>query len=97
MGYSEHETQHLRLTILRELHSDNNYQMNESLLRDAVKRFGFSPSRDVLKTQLRWLEEQGLVTVEDVGSGFLVAKLTERGADVSEGSAKVDGVKRPGP
>lgn len=96
MSYKEHENEHLRLTILRVLHDDSDYQANESLLRDFVKVYGFSPSRDALKAQLRWLEEMSLITVEDL-DGFLVAKLTERGADAATGSAKVDGVKRPGP
>ncbi len=96
MSYKEHENQHLRLTTLRALHDDSDYQINESLLKDVLKPYGFAPSRDALRVQLRWLEEMGLVTIEDLGA-MLVAKLTERGADVATGSARIDGVKRPGP
>ena len=85
MLYKEHENQHLRLTILRTLKVDTDYQINESLLRDAIKVYGFGPSRDALRVQLRWL------------GALLVARLTERGADVAIGAATVDGVKRPGP
>jgi hypothetical protein len=46
------------------------------------------PSRDQIKSELRWLEEQGLVTVEDIET-VLVARLTERGADVAAGRAIV--------
>lgn len=95
-NYKVHETQHLRLAILKFLHEDADYSINDSLLRDAIGHFGFSPSRDALRTQLRWLEEQQLLTIEEVGN-LLVAKLTERGCDVATGAAKVDGVKRPGP
>lgn len=96
MSYKEHENQHLRLTVLRTLHEDSDYQINESLLRDAIKPFGFAPSRDALRAQIRWLEEAGLVTVEDLGQ-ILVARLTVRGADVATGVAQIDGIKRPGP
>jgi repressor of nif and glnA expression len=96
MSYKEHESAHLRLTILRQLHDDADYQINESLLRDAVRPYGFSPSRDAMRAELRWLEDMALVRIEDLG-GFLVARLTERGADVATGAAKVDGIKRPGP
>ena len=37
MSYKEHENQHLRLTTLRTLLDNSNYQINESLLRDAIK------------------------------------------------------------
>tara|TARA_R110000787_G_scaffold211281_7_gene321170 strand:+ start:5486 stop:5776 length:291 start_codon:yes stop_codon:yes gene_type:complete len=96
MLYKEHENQHLRLTILRTLKVDTDYQINESLLRDAIKVYGFGPSRDALRVQLRWLEEMGMVEITDLGA-LLVARLTERGADVAIGAATVDGVKRPGP
>lgn len=96
MSYKNHEKEHLRLTALRTLLQDSDYQINDSLLRDAIQAYGFAPSRDALRSELRWLEDMGLVTIEDLGN-VLVAKLTERGADVATGRAKVDGVKRPGP
>lgn len=96
MSYKEHENQHLRLTILRTLHQDSDYSINDSLLRDAVRTYGFTLTRDALRAQLRWLEEIDLLTIEQLSS-VLIAKLTERGADVATGAAKVDGVKRPGP
>ena len=43
-----------------------------------------------------WLEEQGLVSCEDLG-GIIVVKITQRGLDVAEGRAVIPGVKRPGP
>ena len=96
MSYREHEAQHLRLTILRTLLCDTDYQINESLLRDAIKVYGFGPSRDALRAQLRWLEEMALIEITDLGA-LLVARLTERGSDIATGAATIDGVKRPGP
>lgn len=85
-----------RLVILRTLAEDRGYSMNESVLQQVLDMFGHRVSRDQVKAHLRWLEEMGLVTVEDA-CGVLVATLTSRGADVACGAAQVDGVKRPRP
>lgn len=86
----------LRLVVLRLLNEDPSYSTNESILRDALANFGHTVSRDKVRTELRWLEEQGLVTIQEVTT-VLVVRLTTRGADVATGAARVDGVKRPGP
>ena len=49
-----------------------------------------------MNADVAWLEEQGLVSREDLG-GIIVVKITQRGLDVAEGRAIVPGVKRPGP
>ncbi len=85
-----------RLVILRALAEDRGYSMNESVLQQVLDMFGHKESRDRVKAELRWLEEMGLITIENV-SGVLVATLTSRGADVASGAAQVDGVKRPRP
>ncbi len=89
-------SEHVRLAILKALAADAGYSANESILQGALQMYGLHISRDRVRTELRWLEEQGLVTVRDV-SGYLVAMATGRGCDVAAGSARVDGVKRPGP
>lgn len=50
-----------------------------------------------MRNHLNWLEEQGLVQIERLSDGFMVAKITQRGLDVANGEAVVDGVKRPRP
>ncbi len=65
---------------------------NESILDSCLDAYGHSISRDAVRTQMRWLEEQGLLSIEKVGE-TLVAKLTGRGDDVATGQAVVDGVK----
>ncbi len=94
--YADLKTSDLRLVILRLLSEDPGYATNDSILREAVVGFGHTVSRDKVKTELRWLEEQGLVTIDAVAT-VLIATLTNRGADVATGAARVDGVKRPGP
>ncbi|ECI3885369.1 ArsR family transcriptional regulator [Salmonella enterica subsp. diarizonae] len=84
-----------RLVILRILSEMPGYSSNSSVLYSALTQYGHNPSRDQVKTELRWLEEQSLVRVEALES-VLVVWLTERGADVAAGRAVVPGVKRPG-
>lgn len=86
-----------RLVILRILFEMPTYRANSSVLHSVLDQWGHEPSRDQVKGELRWLEEQGLVTIDDVAAGaVLLARLTERGIDVQAGRARVDGVKRPG-
>ncbi len=88
------EDQHLQ--ILTVLEQDTDYAHNEAVLQSALDYVGHSISSDTLHTRLHWLEEQGLIQLEDVG--VLVATLTRRGADVAQGRTRVPGVarKRPG-
>lgn len=97
MSFADLKTAHIRLVILRLLAQDAGYDLNESILADLVREFGHSISRDALRVQLAWLEENGLVTTKIVAGELLVAKLTSRGSDVAEGRAIVPGVKRPEP
>lgn len=95
--YADFLSQDRRLVILRILAEMPTYRANSSVLHTVLYQWGHEPSRDQVKTELRWLEEQQLVTIEDIGDGaVLLVKLTERGNDVSCGRARVDGVKRPG-
>lgn len=89
-------TQDQRLVILRSL-ADAGYDANESILDDCLTLYGHKISRDLVRNHLNWLEEQGLVKIERLSGGFMVAKITQRGLDVANGEAVVDGVKRPRP
>ena len=89
-------TEDRRLVLLRCLADLPGMRSNSSVLHGHLDHWGHSVSRDYVKTQLRWLGEQELVTLVDAG-GVLVATLTERGHDVVAGTARVDGVARPLP
>lgn len=95
--YADFLSQDRRLVILRILAEMPTYRANSSVLHTVLNQWGHEPSRDLVKTELRWLEEQQLVTIDDIDSGsVLLARLTERGQDVAAGRTRVDGVKRPG-
>ncbi|MGQ0287133.1 VpaChn25_0724 family phage protein [Pasteurellaceae bacterium 22721_9_1] len=85
-----------RLVILRSL-VEAGYDANESILDDCLSLYGHHISRDLVRNHLNWLEEQGLITIERLQNDFMVARITQRGLDVANGEAQVDGVKRPRP
>ena len=86
-----------RLVLLRVLADQVQYMANSSVLTMALNHWGHALSRDQVKTELRWLEEQGLLAIEELaGDAVLLARLTERGVDVAAGRAVVPGVARPG-
>ena len=85
-----------RLVILRALAEDSDYSVNEFILRRMLEVMKHKISRDLMRTELVWLEEQGLVSVEEV-EGTMMATLTGRGKDVADGAVVVPGVQRPEP
>lgn len=96
MEFGELLTEERRLVILRVL--DSAGPSNDSVLTTGVAHVGVPSSRDQVRTAMRWLEEQGLLTIEALDDGrVLKAAITERGLDVAAGRARVPGVKRPTP
>lgn len=96
MKYADIIRADIRLTILRILNEDAGYSHNESVLKQALALVGHNISGDRVRTELQWLEEQGLVTIGDT-AGIMVAGLTDRGQDVATGATVVPGVERPMP
>jgi len=94
VSFKDYLRRDVRLVSLRILSEMPGYRANSSVIANLLDQFGHSVTRDQVKTELRWLEEQGLLTIEDAGS-VLVATLQERGQDVATGRATVDGVARP--
>lgn len=96
MQFSELMDSDRRLVILRTLEEDPGYTLNESVLQSFLEAMGHTVSRDRVRTDMEWLREQGLVTIQEIVS-VKVATITGRGADVACGRASVPGVKRPRP
>jgi hypothetical protein len=94
VSFKDYLRRDVRLVTLRILSEMPGYRANSSVIANLLDQFGHSVTRDQVKTELRWLEEQGLLTIEDAGS-VLVATLQERGQDVATGRAVVDGVAKP--
>lgn len=96
MSFSDIVAADRRLIILRSLEQDLGYSHNEAIIQSILGEFGHRCSRDLVRTDLVWLQEQGLISLEDL-SGIYVATISQRGVDVADGTATVPGVKRPAP
>ncbi|WP_422099106.1 ArsR family transcriptional regulator [Variovorax sp.] len=94
-NYARFVSEDRRLVVLRVLAEMPAYRTNSFLLHTLLQQWGHDPSVDQVKGDIAWLQEQQLLTYEDV-EGVFVVTLTTRGADVAAGRAVVPGVKRPG-
>jgi hypothetical protein len=94
VSYKDLVAEDRRLSVLLLLEASPGGVGNEALLHAALPDFGHSPSSDLVRVDLAWLAEQGLVTTKDT-HGLVVATLTGRGQDVAQGRAVVPGVKKP--
>lgn len=94
MSFRDFTSADQRLIVLQTLEEDPGYSHNEGVLRSVLGSFGHQLSRDGLRTELAWLQEQGLIQLSDAG-GVQVARLTARGQDVATGAARAPGVARP--
>ncbi len=96
MSYSDELRKHARLAILRFLEDAPRYTSNVSMLSEQLPRVGIAYTRDQVKTELHWLEEQGMVQIED-HAGFTVATGTTRGVEVAQGIARHPDIQRRRP
>lgn len=81
-----------RLCLIRSL-NDAGGTANESVIQDCLDAYGHALSRDKVRTHFAWLEEQGVITLEDL-AGCQVATLTQRGYDAVDGRCTIPGIKR---
>lgn len=94
--FAETEAADRRLVILRILRECADYTSNEYVLGESLGQFGHRVGQDRLRTELAWLDEQGLIIAQQPG-GVWVVTLTQRGEDTAAGRTTVPGVKRPRP
>ncbi len=81
-----------RLSLLQILAGAPDYTAHGHLLSKALANHGHRISFDVLRGDLAWLDEQGLIVLAK--SEIPVATLTLRGEDVARGVARVPGIAR---
>jgi len=96
MTFAERQAQVRRLQLLRLLADTPGYEATQYLLYQALPARALGASLDQVASDLAWLDEQGLVTVHQVDEARL-ARITQRGIDVSQGRALHPGVDRPAP
>jgi len=86
-----------RLAILLTLYESSGYELNEDTLKLALRTMAHVVTQDVLRGDLAWLADAGLVRNEEqrVNSGVLwIAHLTGKGQDVADG-VPYPGIARP--
>lgn len=96
MNYNTHIAAHRRLTILQLLNGATAYTLHEVDLKAGLAAQAQAVATDILRADLQWLHEQGLLMASQPG-GVWLASLTAKGGDVQQGLSLVPGVARPEP
>ena len=85
-----------RLAMLDVLAQCPRYEANEAFLAIALRDIGNAVARDLLRVELAWLRDAGLIAVTEIADVW-IAKLTLRGLDAASGATVIPGVHRPAP
>lgn len=96
MKFADFQRNDRRLMILLALENAAEYKANHHLLQRYCGFMGHSVSVDSIKTDLQWLGEQGVITLDEQAD-VMVATLTMRGLDVANARTVVPGIARPAP
>lgn len=94
LDFSRHMEEDARLVMLKELASQTNYTLNETILHSVIEAFGHNRSRDWLRTQLRKMEELGAIRLTPAGS-VLIAAISPAGIDHVLRRSVIEGIARP--
>lgn len=95
-NFAKFQAEDRRLHILFALENAAGYTINHVLLQTHLDNVAHVVSHDVVRNDLQWLEEQGLVVLTVDGS-VTSAKITTRGVDCANDRTVIVGVKRPMP
>lgn len=90
------EEERYRLDALRLLEAASGYELNHRTIGAALRTRGHHRSADAQADALHWLAGRGLLEIREE-AGFVIARLTDRGADVAAGREAVPGIARPMP
>ena len=97
MSYQDLVTADIRLRLLQLLSVKPTYTGNEVALQaELACKYGHTLGRDRVRTELTWLEDQGLLVLQKPG-GIMLATLTTTGLEVSGGIGRNPGVAAPRP
>jgi hypothetical protein len=86
-SFAEFMSEDRRLIILRAL-DEYGFSGNETVLKQAIETFGHHPTRDMVRADLMYLDEHGLVRLEKIAaqSGELwITHLLNAGQEVAKG------------
>lgn len=93
---AEIATEKRRLFILQHLREVPGYECSAELLLAACRARGVPSSQAQMAAALAFLEGLELITTRQ-GGGFVIARVTDTGVEVSNGITGMPGIARPGP
>ena len=94
-AFSERHVADLRLAVLQVLAAAG-LETNVPILRASVEEATMHrPAASLVRQELAWLDERGLVTRRAIGASVAAATITERGEDVALGRERIAGVAAP--
>lgn len=96
MDYADTLRRHRRLTILRGLAAMPAYSTNESIVAAICDEYRVTSTRDQVRTELGWLQEQGLVSNQVVGD-LIISTITQGGLDIAAGKRVHADIEKPAP
>jgi len=95
MNFPDFKAEHRRWAILKLLSDEHDRRCNHVLLRKKLPRWDHNVTLGTLEGDLKWLEQRGLVTVEELMTGYLAATVTDLGIAVAGGHERMRGVDFP--
>jgi hypothetical protein len=96
-AFEKHLAEDRRLVILRLLHQDTDYTLNDRMLQVMLRQVGHNVSLTALRADLEWLRQAQAISVKCDVADVYVATLERLGLDHVERTAIIPGIKRPGP
>lgn len=95
-SFAEALAEDRRCAILRLL-VEAEGEANESVLRTGLSMLGHGRelTKENVRSDLNFLSERGLVTLQWFDDKVCVARISRRGVECAEGKVRVEGVKKP--
>ncbi|PIE13949.1 MAG: hypothetical protein CSA70_03610 [Rhodobacterales bacterium] len=94
-GYADHFNEEVRLVILKILAEQSDGRLNDSMMLTVLETFAINRTREYLRTQLRWLADEGqAITISKVGTVW-ISELTQQGEHHLARKVLIEGIKRP--
>ena len=83
-SYQRFAERHRRLVALR-VTAEGNGTANDRLLADALEHWGLSGSLDQVRTTVKWLADNGFLSVEELPGDVLKVRITRAGREIATG------------
>jgi Fe2+ or Zn2+ uptake regulation protein len=93
--FQEFKNANRRWAILHLLSQDDDRSLNHRLIKRGLEDYDHKVGMGTVEGDLKWLEQRGLIKVEEIAMGMMSAKLLELGLSVVTGDERIKGVDLP--